>query len=274
MRWSGLVKTFYEVSVMSLSVTIATKNESEKIIQCMDSVSFADEIVIVDDCSSDDTVEKAKKAGARVIVRASGGNFHENKNLAIEEAKNEWVLSLDADEIVSDELTETIQSVLSSPTHDGYLVDRHNYFLGRWIRGCGWYPDYILRLFRKGKAWWPFEIHDTPKLDSGNDKAGILQGPLIHYSYDNLDQFFKKFNRYTSRLAVEYSERNESMKGILIPTNLFLRPSYQFLKKYIFHKGYKDGLRGFFISYSSALTIFVSYMKLWHSKLKTKEDET
>ncbi|CAB5158401.1 hypothetical protein D3OALGB2SA_5266 [Olavius algarvensis associated proteobacterium Delta 3] len=92
---------------------------------------FADEIVIVDDCSSDDTVEKAKRAGARVLVRESGGSFHENKNLAIDEAKYEWILSLDADEIVSDELSRSIQHVLSDPKHDGYLVNRHNYFLGR-----------------------------------------------------------------------------------------------------------------------------------------------
>ncbi|MFC1820766.1 glycosyltransferase family 2 protein, partial [Thermodesulfobacteriota bacterium] len=120
---------------MPLSLTIATKNESEKILKCINSVPFADEIVIVDDCSSDDTVEKAKNAGARVIVKESGGSFHENKNLAIEEAKNEWVLSLDADEIASEELSESIQSVLCSPIHDGYLVDRHNYFLGKWIKG-------------------------------------------------------------------------------------------------------------------------------------------
>ncbi|CAB5128695.1 hypothetical protein D3OALGA1CA_3086 [Olavius algarvensis associated proteobacterium Delta 3] len=168
---------------MPLSVTIATKNESEKIIQCMTAVSFADEIVIVDDCSSDDTVEKAKRAGARVLVRESGGSFHENKNLAIDEAKYEWILSLDADEIVSDELSRSIQHVLSDPKHDGYLVNRHNYFLGRWIRGCGWYPDYILRLFKKGTARWPLPIHETPELDSGNDHAGILNGPLIHHSY-------------------------------------------------------------------------------------------
>jgi glycosyltransferase involved in cell wall biosynthesis len=249
-----------------LSVTIATKNEGANLLDCIASVVFADEILIVDDCSTDDTVEKARSSGARVIVRDSGGSFHENKNLAIKEAKGEWILSLDADEFVTGRLSRSIQSVLSNPKHNGYLVDRHNYFLGQWIRGCGWYPDYILRLFKKGKAWWPLEIHDTPKLQNGNKHAGVLEGPLIHYSYNSFDQYFVKFNRYTSRLAVEYDQNNFSIRGIQIPVNLFFRPFYWFLKKYVFMRGFKDGLPGFFISFSSALTIIVSYSKLWYAQ--------
>lgn len=174
--------------------------------------------------------------------------------------------SLDADEVVSEELAQSIQGALSSPKSSGYLVDRHNYFLGQWIRGCGWYPDRILRLFKKGKAWWPLKIHDTPKLEDGNEHALLLEGPLIHYSYRSLEQYFEKFNAYTSRLAVEYANRNEVMKGFGIPLNLFFRPCFWFLEKYLFLRGYRDGLPGFFISFSSALTIFVSYLKLWEAQ--------
>jgi len=251
---------------MMISLTIATRNESENIINCMNSARFADEIIIVDDCSTDDTVQKAKAYGATVISRNSQGSFHENKNLAIESAKNEWILSLDADEIVSERLAESIQSALINPIYDGFFVDRRNYFLGSWIRGCGWYPDHILRLFRKGKAWWPLEIHDVPKLERGNENGPVLEGALIHYSYKNLEQFFDKFNRYTSRLSREYDQRNESMTGINIPINLILRPSYWFLKKYLFLMGFRDGVPGLFLSLSSALTIFVSYLKLWHNQ--------
>jgi len=249
-----------------LSVTIATKNETANIQKCIRTVSFADEIVIVDDLSTDDTVERARDFGAKVISRDSRGSFHENKNLAIEEASGEWILSIDADEIVTQELANSIQSALAQPKVDGYLVDRHNYFLGKWIKGCGWYPDYLLRLFRKGKAWWPLEIHDTPKLEKGNEHAGILKGPLIHYSYRSLEQYFEKFNTYTSRLANEYSQQQIVMNGLQVPLNLLLRPSYWFFKKYMLQGGYRDGLLGFFISFSSALTIFVSHMKLWHAQ--------
>ena len=254
------------MSSMRLSVTLATKDESSKLSACLNSVPFADEIIVVDDCSLDNTVEIATHLGAKVISRDSKGSFHENKNLAIEEASGEWILSLDADEIVTPQLADSIQSALLHPQADGYLVDRHNYFLGQWIRGCGWYPDHILRLFRKGKTWWPLEIHDTPKLDEGNQKAPLLEGPLVHYSYTSFEQYFEKFNAYTSRLAIEYSQRDERVEGLTVPLNLLLRPGFWFLKKYVVSGGYKDGLLGFFISFSSALTIFVSYMKLWHAQ--------
>jgi glycosyltransferase involved in cell wall biosynthesis len=188
---------------MSLSVTVATKNEAGNIEKCLQAVPFAHEIVIVADLSTDDTVEKARVFGAKVISIDSRGSFHENKNLAIQEASGEWILSIDADEIVTQELAHSIQSALAHPEADGYLVDRHNYFLGKWIKGCGWYPDYLLRLFNKGKAWWPLEIHDTPKLENGNKQAELLKGPLLHYSYGSPEQYFVRFNSYTSRLAVD-----------------------------------------------------------------------
>ena len=249
-----------------LSITIATKNEDNNLIKCLASVPFADEVVIVDDCSTDDTVAKARQYGAQIIVRDSNGSFHENKNLAIETAKGDWILSLDADEVVTDKLAESIKSALANPKSDGYLVDRHNYFLGQWIRGCGWYPDHILRLFRKGKAWWPLEIHDVPKLEGENQNAPLLEGPLIHYSYKSFEQYFEKFNAYTSRLAVEYTQKQVVMSGLQGPLNLLVRPSYWFFRKYVLQRGYRDGLLGLFISFSSALTIFVSHMKLWHAQ--------
>jgi glycosyltransferase involved in cell wall biosynthesis len=256
---------------MSISVTLVTKNESDNILNCLRSVTFADEIIVVDDKSIDDSAEKARDFGAMVLVRDSGGSFHENKNIAIQKAKGEWILSLDADEIVTPELAKSIKSVISHPSPDGYLISRHNYFLGRWIRGCGWYPDPILRLFKKGKAWWPLEIHDTPKLEGGNQNAPLLEGPLIHHSYNNFEQYFEKFNRYTSRLAVEYSQANIQLKGVLIPTNLLIRPSYWFLKKYVLWRGYRDGLHGLFICFSSALVIFTSHLKLWHLQNNKRE---
>lgn len=247
---------------MGLSVAIAAKNESKNIEKCIRAIDFADEIIVVDDCSDDNTAEIALSLGAVVETVDSYGSFHKNKNRAIELAKCEWILSLDADEVVSSQLTQSIQLVLKAPKVDGYLVDRHNYFVGKWIRGCGWYPNHLLRLFKKGMAWWPLEIHDVPRLKGGNGILTVLEGPLIHYSYNSFEQYFEKFNQYTSRLAVEYAENEVRMGGMRQGVNLVARPMYWFMKKYIFLRGYRDGRLGLFISLSSALTIFVSYLKL------------
>lgn len=254
-----------------LSVVIAAKNESAHIEKCIRSVLFADEIIVVDDLSSDDTVAKAQRFHAEVIVRDSRGVFHENKNWGIQQAKGEWIFSLDADETVSPELAQSIRTAVVNQTADGYLISRHNYFLGKWIKGSGWYPEYILRLFRKGKALWPLEIHDTPRLAGGNHRVPVLKGPLLHDSYQTFEQYFDKFNRYTSQLALEYQQQNISMKGIHLIANLFLRPAFWFFKKYIFKMGFRDGLFGFFISFSSALVIFVSYLKLRQIQVPQEE---
>ncbi|RPI75325.1 MAG: glycosyltransferase family 2 protein [Desulfobacteraceae bacterium] len=245
-----------------LSVVIAAKNESAHIEKCIRSVLFADEIIVVDDFSTDETVAIARGLNARVMARDSRGVFHENKNWGIAKAAGDWIFSLDADETVSPELARSIQAAIARPEADGYRISRRNYFLGQWIKGSGWYPEYILRLFRKGQAQWPLEIHDTPKLAQGNQAAPVLEGPLLHDSYQTFEQYFDKFNRYTTRLSAEYQEQNISMQGIHGIVNLFLRPAFWFIKKYIFKMGFRDGLFGFFVSFSSALVIFVSYLKL------------
>lgn len=257
---------------MGLSVAMAVKNESEIIERCLRSVQFADEIVVVDDCSTDDTVEKAKHYGAQVVTRDSKGSFHDNKNAAISMAREKWVLSLDADEIVTPMLAKSIQSVLRNPMYDGYLIVRHNYFLNARIRGCGWSHDILLRLFRKGKALWPLEIHDVPQLREGNGNLPILNGALIHFSYRSYEQYFTKFNAYTTRLAEEYAQRGTKIGKCYKPLNLFFRPLYWFVKKYFIMHGYRDGRYGLFISCSSALTIFVSHLKYLEMKSLANSD--
>jgi len=255
---------------MKLSVTIAAKNESKNIAHCIEAVHFADEVVVIDDGSEDDTASIAKSLGAVVATIESHGNFHRNKNAAIQMARGDWILSLDADEFVSEELSDAIRSVLSRPRHDGYLIDRHNYFMGRWIRGCGWYPNDLLRLFKKGKAWWPLEIHDVPRLPEGNRHLPVLKGSLIHRSYTSFDDYFDKFNRYTSKLATEYCEQGIRTDQPHTALNLAIRPFYWFMKKYLFLGGYRDGRYGLFISFSSALTILVSHLK--YLQLAEKSD--
>ena len=146
-----------------LSVTLATLNEAEHLDACLRAVSWADEIVVVDDGSTDGTVEVARQHTDRVIVRPSHGNFHANKNLAIQTATGNWILSLDADEIVPPELGAEIRAAIEVTRHAAFRLGRRNYFLGRWIRHGGWYPDRIIRLFRRGITEWPLEIHWVPR---------------------------------------------------------------------------------------------------------------
>lgn len=254
-----------------LSVVIAARNEEKNIRACLEAVKWAGEIVVVDDLSTDRTVEICREYGAKILVNDARGSFHKNKNLGLESASGEWLLSLDADEVVSpglrDELTARLSSDLSGL--DGFYLLRDNYFLGKRITGCGWSSDYILRLFRKGAAEWPLEIHDVPRISDAT-RTARLENPLIHHSYYSLDQYFEKFNRYTTRLAVEEGEKGVRVGGADFLLFFLLKPVFWFTRKYFFQKGFMDGFRGLFIALSSALVIFVTYAKLWEKQRGVK----
>lgn len=254
-----------------LSVVIAAKNEEKNIRECLESVKWADEIVIVDDVSTDRTVEICRGYTQKIFIQDSGGDFHKNKNLAIEKAGGDWILSLDADEVITPELAYEIKEAIKNEKLLGYYINRKNLFLGKWIRGCGWYPDYIIRLFRKGTAKWPLlaeDFHGTPQI-TDKKRVGYLKNPFLHYSYNTLNQYFEKFNLYTSCLA-----KQEYIHGLRLSKNNFfacfiIKPIFLFLRKYFLWKGFRDGFRGLFISLSSALVIFVSYAKLWEKQKDT-----
>jgi len=248
--------------MIKLSVVIAARNEEKNIQKCLESVKWADEIVIVDDMSTDDTIEICKRYTKNIFISDSGGSFHKNKNLGIEKATGEWILSLDADEIIPKELSEEIKKSIQSSEISGYYLNRKNYFIGKWIRGCGWYPDYIIRLFKKGVTKWPLNIHDVPKIES-KDKVSYLKNPFIHYSYSSLYQYFEKFNRYTSRLAQEEYEKGTKVSNKNFFLFFLIKPLFWFIRKYFLQRGWKDGFHGFFISFSSGLVVFTTYTKLW-----------
>lgn len=253
---------------MKLSVVIAAKNEEKNIARCLKSVQWADELVVVDDKSSDNTVQIARSLAARVFVQNSKGEFHRNKNLAIEKASGDWILSLDADEVIPPELAREIRAALKDEKMLGYFLVRKNFFLGKWIRGCGWYPDCIIRLFQKGVTQWPLNIHETPRI-TPPEKVGLLKTPFLHYSYISFTQYVEKFNLYTSCLAREewaQGVRVEKLASFLL--FFFLKPFLKFLQKYILLRGYRDGFRGLFISIASAWTIFISHAKLWEMQRK------
>ena len=249
-----------------VSVVIACKNEQSQMRRCLESVIWADEIVIVDDVSEDDTVAICREYTTNIILNDSGGSFHHNKNVGIENASGDWIFSIDADEIVSTELAISVRNAVNDSGMLGYFINRKNYFLGSWIKGCGWYPDYIIRLFRKGVTKWPLEIHDTPKIED-TEKTGYLQGSLIHLSYTSIQQYMNKFDKYTTKLACEESEKGVRISKLNYATLFIVKPLYWFFRKYIIWRGCLDGFRGLFICTASAMTIFMTYAKLWEKQL-------
>lgn len=252
----------------TLSVAIATLNEAANLEACLKSVQWADEIVIVDDGSTDGTVEIARRFTDKVTIAPSHGNFHANKNRAIRTATREWVLSLDADEVIPAELADEIRHVTQTTSCAAFRIGRRNHFLGRWIRHGGWYPDRTIRLFRNGVTQWPLEIHETPQV-SPPEAVGELRAEFLHYSYRSLEHYFEKFNRFTSRLAQEADQRKAPVTAAHTVLNLVIRPPAWFLYRYVRRLGVLDGMPGLFIAFSSALVIAVSYVKLWEIRSRS-----
>lgn len=246
---------------MDISVIMIVRNEEEQLRECLETASWADEIVIIDQSSTDSTVKIANEFTDKVFITEPKGYCEPDRNLAIEKASGRWIFYIDADERVSPELRNEILSIVESDVPcPAYYVKRKNYFLGKWIKTCGWYPAPVLRLFKKGEIVFPEEIHQVPL---HKEEYGCLENDLLHYSYNSLEEYFEKFNRYTTELAKEEFEKGVKARGLKFITGLIMRPIYNFFLRFIYLGGFKDGFRGFFLSVSSTLTAFVSKAKLW-----------
>ena len=248
-----------------LSVVLATYNEEKNIKRCLESVGdLADEIIIVDGSSTDKTVEIAKSMGAKVLVTTNPQIFHVNKQKAIDKATCEWVFQLDADEIPSEELKTEIKQIISrKQDKNGFWIPRKNYFLGRFLMKGGQYPDYTLRLYKKGKGKLPQkDVHEQAEVEG---EVGYLSHALLHYPYENFSAYLFKWNRYNDLISVqigeELSRKNIIEKIISGLGYAFLRPLYWFLLTYFRHKGFMDSWQGFVFSLFSALRFPVSYVK-------------
>lgn len=243
-----------------LSVTIITLNEEDNIRAALESVKWADEIIVVDSGSTDRTVEICKKFTDKVHHQDWLG-MNGQKACAKEHATGDWLLNIDADERVSSELAIEIKSVLENGSDiDGFFVPRKVHFLGRWINHSGWYPDHKLRLFKKAKGRWAgTDPHDEVAVDG---KTSYLKADLYHFTYKDIENFVNVVNNFTTVAAAEYEKKGKSFGFI----NIVLRPLFTFFKKYIIKQGFRDGLPGFFISASSAYYVFLKYVKLWELK--------
>jgi glycosyltransferase involved in cell wall biosynthesis len=245
------------VSRSTLTVTLVTLNEEDRLRTCLETVGFADEIVVVDAGSSDKTVELARSFTDHVFIRAWEG-FAGQKNWALKQAHGDWILALDADEEVSPELGDEIRRVLGSAGGpDGYRMPRRNIFWGRWIRHGRLYPDWQLRLFRRGSG--RFVERDVHESVDVSGPIGCLRGALVHRSYRDVADFVERANRYTSLAAAEWARAGRGI-GVV---DLALRPAGRFLSMYVVHRGCLDGWRGFLLAGLYAYYVFVRSAKIW-----------
>lgn len=244
----------------TLSVVLATYNEEENIGKCLAAVKeLADEIVIVDGTSKDRTVEISKEYGAKVTVTTNPENFHINKQKAIDLASKDWILQLDADEIVSPELAQEIKSILEKKSEiAGYWLPRKNWFLGRFLMKGGQYPDYTLRLYRRGKGRLPQkDVHEQAVVDG---KVGYTQEALLHYPYKNFSVYLNKWRRYVNFTAAQLKEKKADKSIVEAIRYLLVLPIYWFLMMFLRHKGFMDLWQGFVFAFYSALRYPASYL--------------
>ncbi len=240
-----------------LSVTVITLDEEERLRACLESVAWADEIVVVDAESHDKTAQIAREFTDHVLVRPWPG-YAAQKNTALAEATGDWVLSLDADEVVSPALRADIEALLSgSAAADGYEVPRRNIFWGRWVRHGGLYPDWQLRLFRRGRGRFVERaVHEAVAVDGA---VARLRGHLEHRSYRDVADFLARANRYSTLAAEEWIRSGRRIGA----ADLALRPLGRFLSMYILHAGFLDGWRGFLLAVLYAYYVAMRSAKAW-----------
>ena len=242
---------------MKLSIIIITKNEEANIQACLDSVRFADQWIIVDSGSTDNTLAIARAAGATVIETTDWPGFGPQKNRALEAATGEWILSLDADERISPALAAEIQAVIGAPVESSYAIPRLSSFCGHFIRHSGWYPDYIVRLFLRNTATFSDSlVHERVIVNQG--KTGKLREHIVHYSYLNDDDYLRKLTQYSS-LGAEQAYAAGKRAGL---ASAIVHAFSAFLRSYVFKRGFLDGRAGLMVAISSAESTYHKYFKL------------
>jgi glycosyltransferase involved in cell wall biosynthesis len=240
---------------MKITATIITLNEERNIARSIESLRCADEILIVDSGSIDRTVELANNLGVRVI-EAGWLGYAAQKNWAAEQAANDWILSLDADEALSEALEAEIWSLKKTgPRYDAYTMPRLARYLGKWIFHSGWYPDRKVRLYHRTTARWVGDfVHESVR---ASGRVGHLNSNLLHYTCDSLSEHLKTLDRYTTLAAQELAARR-----LHVPVHkMIFDPAWTFVKTYFFQRGFLDGLEGLIIAYMAAFYTFLKYSK-------------
>ena len=246
-----------------VSCFIICRDEERNIRAALESVKWCDEIVIVDSFSRDRTLEICRQYTNRIYQRPWPG-FVAQKAFGLEQTRFPWVLNLDADERVSPDLRDEIEEVLRDPRVDGYYLPRLVYYLGRWWRRGGWYPDYRLRLFRRDRVvWGGVDPHEKVVL---HGRSARLRAPILHYTYHDIRAHLATINRFT-----EVAMRGLLARGRYASAgDLLLRPLWRFVRYYVLRLGFTQGIPGLFVAESAAFYVFAKYAKLWEAGSKAR----
>ncbi|UCD70739.1 MAG: glycosyltransferase family 2 protein [Syntrophobacterales bacterium] len=249
----------------SISACIISFNEEKNIGDCIDSVAWCDEVVVIDAFSKDRTAEIARKRGARVIQNEWPGHIAQ-KNLALDAAKYEWVIALDCDERVTLKLKEATVDLLGSAQDvNGYFISRKIFYLGRWLEHGGWFPEWRLRLFRRNCGHWVgIDPHDTVQVEGRTGRIptggrGINAAVILHYSVSSLSHQLKVLDRYAEIQAGELFRSGRRAN----PADLTIRPLWRFFRTYILRGGFRDGAAGFHMAVNHAYAAYIKYARLW-----------
>lgn len=248
----------FDKDAMKISACMITYNNARTVEKALQSVSsWADEIIVVDSFSTDSTPEIAKRFSTKFEQRAWPG-FRDQYNYCIEQAKNEWVIFLDADEEVSPELAQEIRERLDQEDalYEGYIIHRRTFYLGRWIMHGGWVPDCEIRLFRKSMGEFQGDLHAHVE---AKGRVGELKNLYYHYNYKDIADQIDTINRYSQTAAEDMLLSGKRFSYM----DLLLRPPWRFMKEYIIKKGFLDGMPGFVIAVSTMYYVFIKYAKLW-----------
>lgn len=250
--------------MIPVSVVIVTKNEERNIRDALESIKDFEDIVIVDSFSEDRTIEICREYTKRVFQQQWEG-YARQKQTAVNYAEKPWVLILDADERVTPELKEEISHLfthLPSPIttlYHGFYVPRKNFFLGRWIKYGGWWPDYTIRFFRKESAYIEErEVHERVIV---NGPIGYLKNPLEHYTYRSISEYLLKMERYSTLSAKEIIKKNPCPSNLSLLTKMVLRPPFTFIKMFFLRLGFRDGIYGFILAVLYSFYTFLKYLK-------------
>lgn len=254
---------------LKISAVLVVKNEAKNLERCLSSVkNLVDEIVVVDEESADNTLEIAKNFTEKVFVHESVGFVEPARNFSIEKATGDWVLILDADEEIEKGLFTKLKNIAEEGKADYVLIPRKNLSFGVWIKNTGWWPDYQIRFFKKGKVTWQDKIHSKPTTDGKQiTLEPIEENAIIHHNYDSISQFLTKLDNYTT---VEVSQSGNDEFEI---SNLIKNPTNEFISRYFSHKGYRDGIHGLVLSILMAFYIFVIEIKKWEKDGFEVKDE-
>jgi len=255
------------IEKIPVSVYVLTTNNRRTVERCLKSLSWAEELVIVDSFSQDGTHEICKPYTHKLFQRKWTGH-RDQYQYAADLTTRDWIMFVDADEEIPSELVEEIRTELKGKAKDldGYFVYRRTYYLGRWIRYGGWYPDGEIRLYRREKGRWEGGLHAKLVVDG---RVGVLINQYHHYTYGNISDQIQTIDKYSNIAAMDLFKSGEKFNLF----KLLFHPPFRFVKEYLFKLGFRDGLPGFIIIVSTMFYVFIKYAKLWEIQLEKKENQ-